>query len=455
MTSTDSSGPAGGKIYTVSDLTKEIKQILESRFPIIWVEGEISNFRKPGSGHCYFTLKDEQARLKAVIFANQARRLEFALEDGLEVVGLGRITVYEPRGDYQIIFEHLLPGRAGALQAAFEQLKKKLADRGWFDQEHKQTLPFLPAGVTLISSATGAVIHDMINVITRRFPNLPIRIIPAAVQGDQAPTEIARAIALANERADTEVLVVARGGGSLEDLAPFNSEEVARAVFESRIPVVSAVGHETDFTICDFVADLRAPTPSAAAELIVPVKKELLLNCHALRRRLILAVDKTIQSLRRRRDDLNRRLIDPRRRIQDARLRLDDYNQRLARALNRQLKENQTRLHRLRQQLVGNMPDRLISQRRNNLDQIRRQLIRSTTTLYFRDQSRRLETIRQRLIDLDPRAVLKRGYSITRRLPEKTVVRGPQEIAPGDNLEIMVTKGIVYSTVTATDKGNN
>lgn len=454
MTSTGNSGPAGGKIYTVSDLTKEIKQILESRFPIIWVEGEISNFRKPGSGHCYFTLKDEQARLKAVIFANQARRLEFALEDGLEIVGLGRVTVYEPRGDYQIIFEHLLPGRAGALQAAFEQLKKKLAERGWFDQEHKQPLPFLPAGVTLISSVTGAVIHDMINVITRRFPNLTIRIIPAAVQGEQAPAEIARAIALANERADTEVLVVARGGGSLEDLAPFNTEEVARAVFESRIPVVSAVGHETDFTICDFVADLRAPTPSAAAELIVPVKKELLLNCHSLRRRLILAVDKTIQSLRRRREDLNRRLIDPGRRLQDARLRLDDYNQRLARALNRQLKEGQTRLRRLRQQLVGNMPDRLISRRRNDLDQARRQLVRSTTTLYIRDQSHRLETIRQRLTDLDPRAVLKRGYSITRRLPDKTVVRAPQEIAPGDKLEIMVTEGKVYSTVTATDKGN-
>ncbi len=454
MTSAEKNDPSAGRIYTVSDLTRDIKQVLEKRFPIIWVEGEISNFRRPASGHCYFTLKDDKARINAVIFAGQARRLEFSLEDGLGIVGLGRITVYEPRGDYQIIFEHLLPGRAGALQAAFEQLKKKLAEKGWFAEEHKQPLPFLPAHITLISSATGAVVHDMIHVICRRFPNLPIRIIPAAVQGEAATGELARAIALANELGDSDVLVVARGGGSLEDLAPFNTEEVARAVFESRLPVVSAVGHETDYTICDFVADLRAPTPSAAAELIVPVKKDLLLTCRTAENRLLAATEKIIRDHRRRLAELSGRLVDPRRRVQDARLRLDDYTQRLGRGLARQVRDRRNRLQWARQRLTAGMPDTLIADQRTALEQVKERLVRAVVTGYVREPAHRLEILRQRLLALDPQAVLQRGYSITRRLPGREIVRDPREVTAGEELEIMVTKGLIYGKVSP-GKGKN
>ncbi|MBN2106659.1 MAG: exodeoxyribonuclease VII large subunit, partial [Deltaproteobacteria bacterium] len=257
-------------IFTVAELTRHIRDTLESAYPDVWVEGEISNLRIPSSGHCYFTLKDEAAQLRVVMFRMQARLLRFTAEDGLKVICRGRINVYEQRGEYQLVADMLEPRGVGSLQLAFEQLKNRLAGEGLFAEERKKPLPFLPARIAVITSPTGAAVRDIIRIIHRRFPSVAILVVPVRVQGDEAPEEIARAIETVNQRGLGDVIIVGRGGGSLEDLWAFNTETVARAIAASALPVISAVGHETDTTIADFAADLRAPTPSAAAELVVP-----------------------------------------------------------------------------------------------------------------------------------------------------------------------------------------
>ena len=277
MPSNDAGSPR--HTYTVSELNANIKQLIEENFPFVLIFGEISNFRIPVSGHFYFTLKDHASQINSVMFRGQQRNLKFEPEDGLNVTGMGRISVYEPRGTYQIILEYLEPAGSGALQIAFEQLKKRLAGEGLFDEAKKKSLPFLPNKIGVISSPSGSVIHDILHIINRRFPNVSIQIVPVKVQGVDAVDQIVAAVELINVAKDVDVAILARGGGSLEDLQAFNAEPVARAIFASEIPIVSAIGHETDYTISDFVADLRAPTPSAAAELVVPAKSELEKRC--------------------------------------------------------------------------------------------------------------------------------------------------------------------------------
>ena len=257
------------KIYTVSELSQEIKGLFEKQFPDVWVTGEVSNFRAASSGNLYFTLKDASAQLRAVCFRNLARYLKFKPQDGISVIARGRLSVYEARGEYQLYVEYLEPAGLGALQLAFEQLKQKLAAEGLFDPARKRPLPMLPRAVGVVTSPTGAVIRDIVRILRRRFPNLNIMLYPVKVQGEGAAEEIVEGIEYFNRHRLADVLIVARGGGSLEDLWAFNEEVVARAIAGSKMPVISAVGHETDFTIADFVADLRAPTPSAAAELVV------------------------------------------------------------------------------------------------------------------------------------------------------------------------------------------
>ncbi|MDD3992112.1 MAG: exodeoxyribonuclease VII large subunit, partial [Desulfobacteraceae bacterium] len=269
-------GAVSRNVLSVSQLTLNIKQLLEEKFEFIWITGEISNYRVPASGHAYFTLKDAAAQIAAVMFRGVRHTLRFEPRDGLSVIGLGRVSVYPPRGSYQIILEYLEPAGAGALQQAFEALKARLAAEGLFDETRKRPLPLLPRKIAVVTSATGAVFHDICRVALRRFPNLAIQLVPAAVQGAAAMEAVVHAIDLANRHGSADLIIVARGGGSLEDLQAFNSESVARAIAGSRLPVVSAVGHETDFTIADFVADLRVPTPSAAAEIVVPLKTELI-----------------------------------------------------------------------------------------------------------------------------------------------------------------------------------
>jgi exodeoxyribonuclease VII large subunit len=331
-----SSNNIGGqdrKVYSVSELNASIKNLLEESYPFVWIFGEVSNFRIPTSGHYYFTLKDRASQISAVMFRGQQRHLKFEPEDGMSVTGMGRLSVYEPRGTYQIILEYLEPSGIGALQIAFEKLKRRLAEEGLFDAQHKLPLPFLPKTISIITSPTGAVVHDILKIADRRFPNVHIQIIPVKVQGQGAVEQIVSAIELLNSRGEADVAILARGGGSLEDLQAFNTEAVARAIYASRIPVVSAVGHETDYTISDFVADLRAPTPSAAAELVVPQKSEFERRCHDGLLRLHKLISNYFNLLRSRTNEISKRLIDPRRKFEDHRLYLDDLLARLNRVV--------------------------------------------------------------------------------------------------------------------------
>src|ERR671924_1876239 len=285
-------------ILTVSEVSERIKIVLEDTFFDIWVEGEISNLRTPSSGHAYLTLKDEHSQIRAVLFKMQRRYLRFDPKDGMLVIVRGRISLYEPRGEYQLVIDYLEPKGIGALQIAFEQLKTRLAQAGLFDPARKRPLPVLPRGIGIVTSPTGAVIRDMLQILRRRFANLHVCIYPVRVQGDGAAEEIARAIEALNGDLGIEVIILARGGGSLEDLWAFNEESVARAIYQSRMPVISAVGHEIDFTIADFVADVRAPTPSAAAELVVAAKEEFCTRIDRLVDRLRTAVTANIQRRR-------------------------------------------------------------------------------------------------------------------------------------------------------------
>lgn len=316
-------------IFTVSEINAAVKGMLDRNFSNVWVVGEVSNFRNPKSRHYYFSLKDESSQLNAVMF-NGAGRLKFDLVDGLEIVCRGSVTVYAARGQYQIIIDECHPKGKGALQLAFEQLKQKLDDEGLFLKEHKKPIPYLPQKIGVVTSPTGAAVRDIIHVLTRRYPGIEILLYPAKVQGEGAGEEVAYAIAELNKRDDIDVLIVGRGGGSLEDLWAFNEEVTARAIFNSRIPVISAVGHEIDFTIADFVADVRAPTPSAAAEIAVPVMEDLRQAIHDRRRQLVLALQNRVIHDANELARLKQRIPDPRRVIPDLIQRVDGYRERLS-----------------------------------------------------------------------------------------------------------------------------
>lgn len=434
------------KIYTVSELTLEIKELLEGAYPFIWISGEISNVSKSPAGHFYFTLKDEKAQIQTLIFRGQLRNLRFDLEDGISVTGLGRVSVYEPRGTYQIIFEYLEPKGIGALQIAFEQLKEKLAAEGLFDEKYKRPLPFLAQKISLITSPTGAVVHDMIQIAQRRFPNVQIEVVAVNVQGQGAEDEIAAALEHVNQRQAVDVVIVARGGGSLEDLAPFNSEKVARAIFASHIPVVSAVGHETDFSIADFVADLRAPTPSAAAELVMPIKAELMQKCRKLLLDLKSLIQHDIDQLRTLLNEKSKRLLDPHKRIGDNRIKLDEISLRL---LDVVLKENKYRRERLgwwRDRLQANRPAFQLKKAYAELEQNQITLYKYMENI-INIKKNDLRDLYGKLQVLSPNAILSRGYSITRTLDTAQVVRDPAMVCVGQELEVLVEKGSLRVSV--------
>ena len=365
------------KIYSVSELNANVKALLEESFPFIWIFGEISDFRIPASGHFYFTLKDDVSQINAVMFRGQQRNLKFEPEDGMSVTGMGRISVYEPRGTYQIILEYLEPSGIGALQIAFEKLKKHLAQEGYFDAEFKIPIPFLPHKISIITSPTGAVVHDILKITNRRFPNVCIQIVPVKVQGTGAIEEIVTALKLVNDVGDVDIAILARGGGSLEDLQAFNSERVAKAVFESEIPIISAVGHETDYTISDFVADLRAPTPSAAAELVVPEKFVLERRCTEILTRLKFIFRNYFKELNIKLNSLSKRLIDPRRKIEDFRMRMDDLIGRLHRHARLRHRRELKNLGFWIDRLEANNPKILIKKIKNKLEQNYNNLLKS------------------------------------------------------------------------------
>ena len=437
-------------VYTVSELNRRIKQRLETDFPFVWIAGEISNLRRPPSGHLYFTLKDSQSQLNAVMFKGQARRLVAKLEDGLAVLGMGRISVYEPRGIYQLIIEYLEPKGLGDLQLAFEQLKRNLTAEGLFDPTGKKPLPSLPRKVHVITSPTGAVIFDTISIIQRRFANIPIVLIPTAVQGDGAAEEVIQAIAWLNERQDAEVAILARGGGSLEDLQAFNDERVARAIYHSHVPIISAIGHETDYTIADFVADLRAPTPSAAAELVVPEKKALKDRIEVLERQLGVAARANLNGNRDRLSNCRERLLDPRRRVYDGRLLTDDLIQRMSIGLRRTLHDSHSKLNAISSRLKLHLVRDKISNAKQKHKQIYSNILKINKLLISNNRWKS-QILESRLAALNPLAVLERGYSITRKLPQRSIIRNTRQIDIDDRVEITLASGTLTGRIEGKD----
>jgi exodeoxyribonuclease VII large subunit len=441
------------RIHTVSELTAKVKALLEDNFPFIWICGEISNFRVPTSGHFYFTLKDEKAQINTVMFRSQNRNLKFEPEDGMSVTGLGmsvtglgRISLYEPRGTYQIILEYIEPEGTGAIQLAFEKLKARLSAEGLFDEKHKKPLPFLPRKISIITSPTGAVVHDILKIINRRFSNIHIEIIPVKVQGDGAESEIVSGLDMINARSDSDVAILSRGGGSLEDLQAFNSEDVARAIFSSKIPIISAVGHETDFSIADFVADLRAPTPSAAAELAVPLKIDLSRRVAELTTTLTVRFSRYIEHLQTFANEISKRLIDPNKKIEDLRLRTDDLLARLIRTFKNSIVQHKERLGWRFDRLNTHNPLIHMRKAHEKLDQTHNNML-TYQRICLNNKQSFLRELNARLNALSPNAILSRGYSITRTIPDQVVVRDPQQVSIEQDLEIMVAKGSLICRV--------
>lgn len=428
------------RILSVTQLTSLIRGVLEENFEHVWVEGEVSNLAMPASGHLYFTLKDAGAQLRCVMFRASARALRFRPKDGMGLIVRGRITVYEQRGDYQLLVEYLEPRGIGALQLAFIQLKEKLAREGLFAEERKRPIPALPQRIGVVTSATGAAIHDILNVLNRRFANVEVLIRPVKVQGEGAAEEIAEAIRDFNRYGQVDVMIVGRGGGSLEDLWAFNEEVVARAIAHSRIPVISAVGHEVDFTIADFVADLRAPTPSAAAELVLKSKEELAARVEFLRHRLLQGMRKILAERGGEFDGLVRSLRDPTMLLGHLAQRLDDLSARLERSLAVLLRHRRSELEALRTHLRLTNPALEVERARERVIAVG---ARMDAALRRHMDRRREETAvaAARLETLSPLGTLARGYSIALRLPEHQVVRDRAQVAPGDRLALRFHRG--------------
>jgi exodeoxyribonuclease VII large subunit len=442
-------------ILTVTQLNENIKRLLEESFDALWVEGEVSNLRRPASGHVYFTLKDEKSQIRAVIFkslpfqrqALWARTPQFDLEEGMSVICRGRLSVYHPRGEYQLVVEVVEPKGVGALQKAFEQLKARLQAERLFDPAHKKPIPFLPRRIGVITSPTGAVIRDILNITRRRFPSVDILVAPVRVQGAEAPYEIIRAIADMQAVWNIDVIILARGGGSLEDLAPFNDEGVAREIYQSRIPVISAIGHEIDFTIADFVADLRAPTPSAAAELVVPVRKELAALLENLEVRLINYKRRMMAKLCEQVILLAGRLKDPKRRITDLRIMIDDRLERLKLGLDHKRAIQRPKLINLEVRLDHANPLLKIRDHRFTLENLRNNVIAGWHDI-MKHLKVRVETDVAILDTLSPLAVLGRGYSIVKKIPEGFIVKKAASVTVGSSVDVKVSSGSFQAKVT-------
>ncbi|MBJ4954876.1 exodeoxyribonuclease VII large subunit [Salmonella enterica subsp. enterica serovar Goldcoast] len=436
-------------IFTVSRLNQTVRLLLEQEMGHVWISGEISNFTQPSSGHWYFTLKDDTAQVRCAMFRNSNRRVTFRPQHGQQVLVRANITLYEPRGDYQIIVESMQPAGEGLLQQKYEQLKAKLQAEGLFDQQYKQPLPSPAHCVGVITSKTGAALHDILHVLKRRDPSLPVIIYPTAVQGDDAPAQIVRAIELANARQECDVLIVGRGGGSLEDLWSFNDERVARAIFNSAIPVVSAVGHETDVTIADFVGDLRAPTSSAAAEIVSRNQQELLRQIQSVQQRLGMAMDYYLANRTRRFTQIHHRLQQqhPQLRLARQQTSLERLRQRMNLALDNQLKRVASRQLRITQRLNQQNPQPRIYRAQTRIQQLEHRLAQNIRTR-LSDQRERFGNTVTHLEAVSPLATLARGYSVT-TASSGQVLKQARQVKAGDVMKTRLEDGWVESEVTA------
>ena len=430
------------QVYTVTEITRAIKFSFETEFPQVWIEGEISNLRIPSSGHMYLTIKDEKSQIKVVMFRSGKSQLKFEPKDGDQVIVKGKITVYEPRGEYQIVIDYMEPKGIGALQLAFQQLKEKLSKEGLFDEELKKGLPLLPQKIGIITSPTGAAIRDILNIIDRRFPNVHILIAPVKVQGEGAAQEIAAAVKDLNKIKGVDAIIVGRGGGSIEDLWAFNEEVVARAIFESEVSVISAVGHEIDFTISDFVADLRAPTPSAAAELVVRDKNNLLENIVALNKRLLRNIRGILSESKIQLENLVSRKVlqDPLTPIHEKQQRLDEVTLRMERAIKNFLQTQKEKTRANKKHLFLLNPLNKIKQNKVLLREVEKK-INSQMNFTLNMSRNTLNAAMKRLDSVSPLSVLKRGYAVCRTYPEGKVLKDSRKVSIGEFVKVQLSKG--------------
>jgi exodeoxyribonuclease VII large subunit len=438
---TDAGAPPPREIYTISRLNREARMLLERGLGSVWLEGEISNLSRPGSGHWYFSLKDAAAQVRCAMFRQRNLLVRFPVRDGSHVVARGRVSLYEARGEFQVVIEHIEEAGEGLLRRRFEELKQKLNAEGLFDTRHKQPLPALPRRIGVITSPTGAAIRDILHILRRRFPAVPVLVYPVAVQGEAAPREIEQALRLAGQRRDCDVLIVARGGGSLEDLWAFNDEAVARAMFACPIPIVSGVGHEVDVTIADFVADERAPTPSGAAERVVPDRAEWLRSLAATGRRLTLAIQRRLQDQRNALQACDQRLAraHPGIRLRQVAQRLDEIEARLRLAVRHRLERSRARLSAADSALLRASPALRVDALGMRLESSRRALagaIRSRVG----ESRRRLELAARALHTVSPLATLDRGYAIVTAADGK-VLHDSTVLRPGDRISARLARG--------------
>ena len=436
-------------IYTVNEVTTYIKNCLEEdeKLQDVWVKGEISNFKSP-SRHLYFSLKDEESLLSCIMFQDKASGLKFTLENGLEVIARGNIGVYKPQGKYQLYVEEIFPVGRGYLYLAFEQLKKELEKKGYFRPEHKLPLPFLPRRIGVVTSPDGAAIRDILTVLDRRFPNLEIILSPCRVQGEEAAGEIAQAIRNLNDYGKVDVIIVGRGGGSLEDLFPFNERIVADAIYESRIPIISAVGHEIDVTISDFVADERAPTPSAAAERVVPKKEDLIEILESYRKKLSHFITAYLHSLRLTLKNIrsSSSLKQPYFKLRDLKQELDELRRRMSSCLIHRSQLEKNKLFSLAHALRQSSPKKRIDLKGEELGREKKRLV-DVMVESLRKKKEKILFCKERMRSLSPLSILKRGYSICFSYPEGKLIKRSEQLKKGDRIKVKLYKGSVYSRV--------
>lgn len=435
-------------IFSITELNLLAKNLLEDTLPALWLEGEVSNLSMHGSGHWYLSLKDDESQIRAAMFKNRNQFLRFRPKNGSHVRVKGRISLYAPRGEYQFIIEQMEDAGVGALQKAFEQLKAKLHAEGLFDPDRKRPLPLLPKCIGLVTSPTGAAVHDILTVLQRRFPLIDVVIYPSVVQGAEAPAQLISAIKTANARHECDVLIVGRGGGSLEDLWAFNDETLARCIAASQLPVVSAVGHQVDFTIADFVADARAPTPSAAAEMLSPDQSEWQQLLEQQERKLASAIKRTLREASQQLQQWQARVKHPGKRLEEQNQKLDELSVRLQNAIQRQLCQQHDQIDNIQKRLGNQSPHHLIARLQTLLthseQQLRLQM--QATLLHHRNQ---FATCTAKLDTLSPLATLARGYSIA-KAPDGTVLLNYQQVTPGQTLTTQLAEGTLLSTVIAT-----
>ncbi len=446
--------PPKEDVYSVSDLNREARYLLEDNFPAVLVEGELSNIAMPASGHWYFTLKDQKAQVRCAMFRGRNQYVKIKPKEGMQIQLKAKLSLYEGRGDYQLIVSSISPLGEGALRIAFDALKNKLHSEGLFNDDLKQPIPTLPKHIGVITSPTGAAIRDIISVLMRRFPSIPVTILPVPVQGNEAAPNIIEAIKLANKKQgcleDLDVLIIGRGGGSLEDLWAFNDEQLARAIFDSELPVVSAVGHEVDFTIADFVADVRAATPSAAAELLSPDQDEFIAIYAAYQSQLSSMLKNKVKQLEQSLNWLRKQIKHPGRRLQEQAQKLDDLEVKMRRELHFYLAQNSNDIKELVHGLIQNSPINLIREQQQQNNYLSASLHKATLKS-VQEARYNLSDLSRAMNNLSPLNILSRGYSMTYNASDKLMTNA-EAAKPGDILRTRLHKDELISTVVQINK---